>query len=73
MLKIGDKKQVEELMRAADGSVAFVESPLFEKLIVMRRSEPRSFAGMSGSTVMALGYYEAAKRKAAMLKEAAAT
>jgi hypothetical protein len=69
MLKIGDKKQVEELRRAADGAVPFEPSPLFERLIVMRKEKPDSFKSMSPATVLALGYYSAAKRKAMMLKD----
>jgi hypothetical protein len=69
VIRLGDKAQVEELMRAADGSVAFVESPLFERLIVMRKSQAKSFASMSPATILALSYYEAAKRKAAMLND----
>ncbi len=69
MLRIGDKETLSKYQRAADGSIAFETSPLFEKLIVMRRTTPKSFASMSPATVLALGYYEAAKRKAAMLKD----
>jgi hypothetical protein len=68
MLRIGDKREVEKYQRAADGSIAFETSPLFEKLIVMRAHTPKSFASMSPATVMALSYYEAAKRRHAMLQ-----
>jgi hypothetical protein len=69
MLKIGDKREVEKLRRAADGVTPFEPSPLFERLIVMRARTPQSFASMSPATVLALGYYEAAKRKAAMMND----
>lgn len=54
---------------AAEGDVAFTPSPLFERLIRMRSEKPESFKSMSPATVLALGYYEAAKRKAGMMKD----
>jgi hypothetical protein len=69
MIRIDDKTTVEKLRRAADGAVSFEVSPLFERLIKMRVEQPKSFAAMSSSMISALGYYEAAKRRAAMLED----
>jgi hypothetical protein len=69
MLRVNDKEVADKMRRAAEGADAFGSSPLFERLIKMRAENPKSFSGMSPSTVLALGYYEAAKRKAAMIKD----
>ena len=63
-----NKKEAEEMRRAAEGAIPFEPSSLSEKLIKMRVEKPESCASMSPATVLALGYYEAAKRKAAMLE-----
>lgn len=60
-IRLDDRRQVEGLRRAADGAAKFEPSPLFERLVVMRRESPKSFASMSPSAVPALSYYEAAK------------
>lgn len=57
------------LQRAADGAAPFELNPFMERLIEMRRASPKSFAGLSPAAKLALGYYEAAKRRAAMLRE----
>ncbi|MCA1817643.1 MAG: hypothetical protein LC746_14840 [Acidobacteria bacterium] len=68
MLRVDDKEAAEKMRRAAEGAAKFEPSPLFEQLIEMRREKPKSFASLSPSTVPALSYYEAAKRRAEMLK-----
>lgn len=69
MLRVDDKGEAEKMRRAAEGATPFEPSSLFEKLIKMRAEKPESFVSMSPATVLALGYYEAAKRKAAMMKD----
>ncbi len=69
MLRIDDKGEAGRQRRAAEGSKPFEPSPLFERLIRMRAEKPESFRSMSPATVLALGYYEAAKRKAEMMKD----
>lgn len=59
----------DRLQRAAAGVVAFELNPFMERLIEMRREHPKSFAGMSPAVKLALGHYEAAKRRAEMLSE----
>jgi hypothetical protein len=53
----------------ADGAVPFEPNTFFERLIEMRETNPRVFASMSTPARSSLAYYEAAKRKAAMMKD----
>jgi hypothetical protein len=69
MLKLDDKTVVEKLQRAADGSVAFEPNAFLERLIEMREKNPNSFASISSSSLGALAWYEAARRRASMLKD----
>jgi hypothetical protein len=57
------------LHRAADGTVPFEPNAFMERLIEMRKTRPKSFAGMSPSAKLALGHYEAAKRRQEMHKD----
>jgi hypothetical protein len=55
------------LQRAADGAVRFEVNEFMERLIEMREKRPMSFADLSPASKLALGHYEAAKRRAEML------
>lgn len=55
------------LQRAAEGALPFERNEFMERLIEMRRTRPQSFAGMSPAAKLALGHYEAGKRRAAAL------
>jgi hypothetical protein len=57
-----------KLQRAADGIVPFEVNLFMERLIEMRETKPETFAGLSPASKLALGYYEAGKRRAEMLK-----
>ncbi len=69
MFRIGDKEQVEGFRRAAEGGTAFEPNAFFERLIVMRETNPRAFDSLSQAARSSLAYYEAAKRKAEMMKD----
>ena len=69
MLRLNDKDITEAGTQAAKGAARFEESAFFEKLIAMRTTRPTDFAVMSPASKLALGYYEAAKRQAALLAE----
>ena len=56
-----------ELERAAEGLARFERNELRERLIEMRIMRPKSFAGLSPPAMLALGYYEQAKRRAELL------
>ncbi len=66
-LRLDDKGITEAGAQAAAGAARFEESAFFEKLIAMRTTRPQDFAVMSPASKLALGHYEAAKRKAALL------
>jgi hypothetical protein len=68
MIKLGEKREIEHLQRAADGSVPFEPNAFFERLIVMRETNPRVFDSLSTPARSSLAYYEAAKRRAEMLR-----
>jgi hypothetical protein len=69
MIKLGEKREIERLQRAADGTVPFEPNAFFERLIAMRKTNPRAFDSMSTPARSSLAYYEAAKIKAAMMKD----
>jgi hypothetical protein len=58
-----------KLQHAADGAAPFEPNAFMERLIEMRRDNPKSFAGLSPASKLALGYYEAGKRRQEMLKD----
>ena len=68
-LRLNDKSVIAAGAPAAQGAARFEESAFFEKLIAVRAARPQDFAVLSPATKLALGYYEAAKRKAALLTE----
>jgi hypothetical protein len=68
MPRLEDLVNTNRLHRTADGVVPFEPHAFMERLIEMRRARPKSFAGLSPASKLALGHYEAAKRRAAMLK-----
>lgn len=45
------------------------ENEFYERLIELRRAKPEVFDAMSPAQRLALGYYESAKQRAAMLAE----
>jgi hypothetical protein len=53
--------------RAAEGALRFERNEFMERLIEMREPQPKSFAGLSPVSKLALGHYEAAKRRAELL------
>jgi hypothetical protein len=68
MPRLEEIVDTDRLQRAADGAVPFEPNAFMERLIEMRRTRPKSFAGLSPASKLALGHYEAAKRRAEMLK-----
>lgn len=68
MPRLEDLVDTDRLERAADGRVPFESNPFVERLIEMRETRPKSFKGLSPSAKLALGHYEASKRRAQMLK-----
>ena len=58
----------DRLQRAADGALPFERNEFMERLIELRTSRPESFATLSPASKLALGHYEAAKRRAEMLQ-----
>jgi hypothetical protein len=67
MPRLKEIVDTNKLQRAADGAVPFERNEFMERLIEMRVTRPKSFAGMSPASKLALGHYEAAKRRAQML------
>ena len=67
MPRLEDIVDTERLQHAADGVVAFQRNEFMERLIVMRKDRPKSFASMSSAAKLALAYYEGAKRRAEIL------
>ena len=55
------------LERAARGAVRFERNEFMERQLEMRATRPESFAGLSPAAKLALGHYEAAKRRQALL------
>ncbi len=53
--------------RQAEGAQPFEPNPFYERLIQMRERDPRAFSSISPAAKLSLGYYEAAKRRAALL------
>jgi len=50
-------------------SAPFAPNGFYERLIELRRTRPQDFAVLSSASKLALGAYESAKRRAAMLAE----
>lgn len=57
----------EGMQRAAEGRARFERNEFMERLIELRRTRPESFAGLSPAAKLALGHYEAARRRQALL------
>ena len=57
MPRLEDLVDTEQMRREAEGAVAFEPNPFMERLIVMRRERPKSFAGLSPAVKLSLGYY----------------
>ncbi len=68
-LRLEQLPDAARTQRAAEGRAAFEPSPFYEKLIAMRASRPKDFAVLSPAAKLALGHYEAAKRRAELLAE----
>ncbi|HEX8072901.1 MAG TPA: hypothetical protein VF546_23345 [Pyrinomonadaceae bacterium] len=68
MPRLEEIVDTNRLERAADGHAPFEVNPFMERLIEMRTQRPKSFDGLSPTAKLSLGYYEAAKRRAAMLE-----
>jgi hypothetical protein len=69
MPRLEEVVDTDRLQHAADGIVPFEPHAFMERLIEMRAEHPKSFAGLSPASKLALGHYEAAKRRAEMLKD----
>ena len=67
MPRLEDIVDTNRLQRAAEGTASFEPNNFMERLIELRSTRPRSFAGFSPAAKLALGYYEAAKRRAELL------
>ncbi|MGB8509665.1 MAG: hypothetical protein WCD76_14860 [Pyrinomonadaceae bacterium] len=67
MARLEDLMDSKEMERAARGQVPFEASPFYEKLMQLRESNPQAFASMSPASKLALGYYEGAKRRHALM------
>ena len=67
MTRLEDMVDTNKLQRAAEGAAPFVENSFLERLIEMRATRPASFAALSPAAKLALGHYEAAKRRAQLL------
>jgi hypothetical protein len=65
--RLEDIVDTNRLQRAADGALPFESNPFMERLIEMRETRPKSFNGLSPAVKLALGHYEAAKRRAEAL------
>ncbi len=68
MPRLEDIVGTDRLQRAACGAVRFERNEFMERLIEMRAARPESFAGLSPAAKLALGHYEAAKRRAEVLR-----
>ena len=68
MPRLEEIVDTDRLERAAAGAVPFEVNAFMERLIEMRQTRPESFAGLSPASKLALGHYEAAKRRAEMIK-----
>ncbi|MDQ3755792.1 MAG: hypothetical protein M3371_13805 [Acidobacteriota bacterium] len=68
-LRLEQLPDAARTQRAAEGRAAFAPSPFYEKLIALREVRPTDFAVLSPASKLALGHYEAAKRRAALLAE----
>ncbi len=66
-MKVEELVNVKQLETVAAGAARFERNEFMERLIEMRRTRPQSFAGMSPAAKLALGHYEAGKRRAEML------
>jgi hypothetical protein len=66
MPRLEEIVDTNRLQRAADGAAPFELNSFMERMIEMRKMNPKSFAGMSPASKLALGHYEAAKRRAEM-------
>lgn len=63
-----DKRDAEKAMRQAEGAETFERNAFYERLLEMRAKRPEEFAHLSPASQIALGFYEASKRRASMLK-----
>jgi hypothetical protein len=64
-----EKSDAERMMKAAEGAQAFERIELYERLIEIRVGDHDKFMRESSpATRLTLGYYEAAKRRAALMK-----
>jgi hypothetical protein len=68
MARLEDIVDPARLQRAAEGTAPFEPNAFMERLIELRETGPNSFAGLSPASKLALGHYEAAKRRAETLR-----
>jgi hypothetical protein len=53
---------------AAEGRARFEPNAFYERLISLRETNAKAFDSMAPATKLTLGYYEGAKRRAALMK-----
>jgi hypothetical protein len=68
MPRLEEMIDTDRLERAADGALPFESNVFMERLIEMRETRPQSFNVLSPAVKLALGHYEAAKRRALALQ-----
>jgi len=69
MARLEEIVDVSRLERAADGALPFESNLFMERLIELRATRPKSFATLSPAVKLALGHYEASKRRAQAINE----
>ena len=69
MPRLEEIVDTDRLQQTAEGAAPFERNEFMERLIEMRATRPKSFAGLSPAAKLALGHYEAAKRRAQALSE----
>ena len=68
MPRLEEMVDTNRQQQAAECSAPFELNPFMERLIEMRQTRPKSFAGLSPAVKLSLGHYETAKRRAEMLR-----
>jgi len=67
MPRLEEIVHTHRLQRAAEGVARFEVNEFMERLIMMRATRPKSFAGLSSSALTSLAWYEVGKRRAQIL------
>jgi hypothetical protein len=68
-MKLELEGDLEAQEAAAEGRARFEPNAFYERLISMRETNPQAFDSMAPATKLTLGYYEGAKRRAALMNE----